>query len=308
MFGSVYLSAHREKGTVYALKSVVREKIDKFMIHESIKNERNLLLNIDNTMIMKLVKTFKDPQRIYFLMEYIHGIDLFDAIREIGVVDNEQAKFFMGCLTLAIEHLAEKKIVHRDLKPENVMVDVDGYAKLIDFGTAKIMKSRTYTIVGTPHYMAPEVIRGKGYNVSVDLWSLGIMLFEFIGAGVPFGEGFEDSYAVYEAVIHQPLRFPKMVTANHPAKPIIMKLLSRNASQRGTADTLKKDVWFRGMDWEALSYHFVKPKYMPKHKQQDPRKVIKGTIESIMLRDEARDPIAPGKGVKPAPAGWDDEF
>jgi len=62
------------------------------------------------------------------------------------------------------------------------------------------------------------------------------------------------------------------------------------------------------MDWEALSYHFVKPKYMPKHKQQDPRKVIKGTIESIMLRDEARDPIAPGKGVKPAPAGWDDEF
>ena len=202
MFGSVYLSAHREKGTIYALKSVVREKIDKFMIHESIKNERNLLLNIDNTMIMKLVKTFKDPQRIYFLMEYIHGIDLFDAIREIGIVDNDQAKFYMGCLTLALEHLAEQNIVHRDLKPENVMVDMNGYAKLIDFGTAKIMKNRTYTILGTPHYMAPEVIRGKGYNVSVDLWSIGIMLFEFIACGVPFGENLEDSYAVYDAVLH----------------------------------------------------------------------------------------------------------
>jgi len=111
-------------------------------------------------MIMKLVKTFKDEDRIYFLMEFIHGIDLFDAIRELDVVDNEQCKFWVGCLTLALEHLAEKKIVHRDLKPENVMVDKKGYAKLIDFGTAKIIENRTYTIIGTPHYMAPEAIRG----------------------------------------------------------------------------------------------------------------------------------------------------
>ena len=139
MFGSVYLCQHKTKETAYAIKSVIRKKIDKYQMHESIKYERNLLLNIDNTMIMKLVKTFKDQRRIYFLMEYIQGIDLFDAIREIGVVDNVQAKFYMGCLTLALEHLAEKNIVHRDLKPENVMVDVNGYAKLIDFGTAKIM-------------------------------------------------------------------------------------------------------------------------------------------------------------------------
>ena len=77
-------------------------------------------------------------------MEYIDGIDLYEAIREIGILDNEQAKFFMGCLTLALEHLAEKNIVHRDLKPENVMVDANGYAKIIDLSCAKIVKNRTY--------------------------------------------------------------------------------------------------------------------------------------------------------------------
>ena len=257
---------------------------------------------------MKLVKTFKDQQRIYFLMEYINGIDLFDAIRELNIVDNEQSKFFMGCLVLALEHLAQKNIVHRDLKPENVMVDNNGYAKLIDFGTAKILKNRTYTIVGTPHYMAPEVIRGKGYSVSVDLWSIGVILYEFIACGCPFGESLEDSYAVYDAVLHQQLRFPKSVPANHPARPVIMKLINRNASARGTATQLKKDKWFANIDWEALSYHFLKPKYKPKSKAINTKNCLKGTVEEVMLRAERNDPNTPGQSKKPSPAGWDKDF
>jgi cGMP-dependent protein kinase len=83
-------------------------------------------------------------------------------------------------MLLALEHLAERRIVHRDLKPENTMVDEDGYPKIIDFGTAKLVKSRTYTIIGTPHYMAPEILTGRGYNTSVDVWSLGAMLYEFL--------------------------------------------------------------------------------------------------------------------------------
>ena len=85
-------------------------------------------------------------------------------------------------------------MIHRDLKPENMMVMPNGYPKLIDFGTAKIVTDRTYTIIGTPHYMAPEVILGKSYDFSVDLWSLGIMLYEFICGGVPFGESLNDAY------------------------------------------------------------------------------------------------------------------
>ena len=81
---------------------------------------------------------------------------------------------------MGLENLTEHNIIHRDLKPENVMVDTDGYARLIDFGTAKVVEGRTYTIVGTPHYMASEVILGKGYSIAADLWSLGIMLYEFV--------------------------------------------------------------------------------------------------------------------------------
>jgi len=98
-------------------------------------------------------------------------------------------------------HLHERNIVYRDLKPENVMVDEMGYPKLIDFGTAKTVTTRTYTIVGTPHYMAPELIIGKGYGLNVDFWSLGIMLYEFICGGVPFGEEEEDPYTIYEIIL-----------------------------------------------------------------------------------------------------------
>jgi cGMP-dependent protein kinase len=131
-------------------------------------------------MILKLIKSFKDEHRVYFLTEFINGIDLFDALRDIGLCRDHEAKFYIICLLLALEHMSERYIVHRDLKPENVIIDEDGYPKLIDFGTAKLVENRTFTMIGTPHYMAPEVLIGKGYTSQVDLWSLGIMLYEFL--------------------------------------------------------------------------------------------------------------------------------
>jgi cGMP-dependent protein kinase len=106
------------------------------------------------------LKSFKDDHRIYFLTEYIKGFDLFDVIRKIGILTNEDSVFYTGCLLLALEYLHERDIAHRDLKPENVMIDEDGYPKLIDFGTSKIIQGRTYSIIGTPTYMAPEMIKG----------------------------------------------------------------------------------------------------------------------------------------------------
>jgi cGMP-dependent protein kinase len=86
-----------------------------------------------------MIKTFKDDERVCFLTEYVEGDDLFDALRKIGLCNDEQAKFYFACLLLILEHLAEKDVVHRDIKPENVMLDRVGYPKLIDFGTAKII-------------------------------------------------------------------------------------------------------------------------------------------------------------------------
>jgi Serine/threonine protein kinase len=102
-------------------------------------------------------------------MEYVKGQDLFDVLMLVQTIREESAKFYVACLLLTIEHLHDRNIVHRDLKPENIMIDDEGYPKLIDFGTAKIVNGRTYTTVGTPHYMAPEIILRNGYGSSIDL-------------------------------------------------------------------------------------------------------------------------------------------
>lgn len=167
-FGSVYLTAHRTKLTLYALKTVLREKVVVYDMYENILLERNVMMQLDHSMVIKLVKTFKDEQRLYFLMEYVRGMDLFDVLRNMGLLKDLDAKFYTACLITIIEHLHERDIIYRDLKPENVMIDEDGYPKLIDFGTAKFIHGRTYTTVGTPHYMAPEIILGSGYSSLVD--------------------------------------------------------------------------------------------------------------------------------------------
>ena len=105
---------------------------------------------------------------------------MWEATREINIFSNEQAQFYIGNLILALEHLAKQSIVHRNLKPENLLVDDEGYIAINDFGAAKIIEERTYTIVGTAYYMAPEVITGKGYSNSCDLWSMGVILYEFV--------------------------------------------------------------------------------------------------------------------------------
>jgi cGMP-dependent protein kinase len=150
MFGNVFLTVHKTKKILYALKTVDRRKIAAFEIQENIVLERKILLELDHIFIMKLVRTFKDQFRLYFLLEYIRGMDLFDVLREIGLLTESDSKFLTACLVVILEHLHERDIIYRDLKPENIVVDEEGYPKLIDFGTSKIIKGRTFTIVGTP--------------------------------------------------------------------------------------------------------------------------------------------------------------
>merc|ERR1712100_112506 len=126
------------------------------------------------------------------LQEVIPGGELHAAIRTIPhVLNRAQGQFYTGSLVLVLESLRNRNIVYRDLKPENVMLDAQGYLKLIDFGIAKKLDEhnrRTFTMIGTPHYMAPEVMRGKGYGTEVDIWSLGVIHFEFVCGFLPFGD------------------------------------------------------------------------------------------------------------------------
>jgi cGMP-dependent protein kinase len=138
-------------------------------------------------------------------MEYLKGKELFYVIRDIGILNKYQAQFYIGSAILAIQYLHEKKYLFRDIKPENIMVLENGYIKLIDFGTATILKDKdkTNSIIGTPQYMAPEVILGDSYSFEVDYWSIGICLYEFCCGVLPFGENEEDPTNIYMSVINE---------------------------------------------------------------------------------------------------------
>lgn len=250
MFGLVHLVVHKDQNRLYALKTIERRKIQKFDLQENLILERNILLQIDHNLILKLVKTFKDEHRVYLLTEYVRGMDLFDVLRKMNEVSNENAKFFICCLVVILEHLHERDIIYRDLKPENIMIDEDGYPKLIDFGISKFVRDRTYTLVGTPHYMAPEIILGKGYGKETDFWSVGVMLYEFLCGGVPFGNDWEDPYMIYQYILQGNLDFPKFVHKLIDAKLLISQLLSKNPETRtgGSIDNLKNHAWFQGFE------------------------------------------------------------
>lgn len=169
MFGKVYLARPQQTLQFYALKAISRKKIDQYAIQEHLLLEKHILLLIDHPFIVKMVRTFKDDKRIYFLLEYVHGLELSMILRHIGLLSNSDSQFYIGSLILVLQYLHERDIIYRDVKPDNIMVDSSGFIKLIDFGTAKQVQGRTYTLVGTYHYMSPEAIVGKGYNKNADL-------------------------------------------------------------------------------------------------------------------------------------------
>uniref|UniRef100_A0A7S4R4M7 cGMP-dependent protein kinase n=1 Tax=Alexandrium monilatum TaxID=311494 RepID=A0A7S4R4M7_9DINO len=207
--GVVRLVRHKKTQMRYALKRVMKQN---GKIPDEVKRECDLLKEADHPFIMTLVNTFETAKSVYILTELITGGELHGAIRTIPtVLSRAHAQFYTGSLIIILEELADKNIVYRDLKPENVMLDQQGYLKLIDFGIAKKLEEgrlRTFTMIGTPHYMAPEVMRGHGYGTEVDLWSLGVMLFEFVCGFLPFADELDDPTEVCTAVLKDPLSFP----------------------------------------------------------------------------------------------------
>jgi cGMP-dependent protein kinase 1 len=311
MFGNVFLVIHKTTKVLYALKTVPRIKINAYDLQESLILERKVLLQLDHIFIMKLVKTLKDSKRLYFVLEYVRGMDLFDVIRKMPVVSENDSRFFTACLVVILQHLHERDIIYRDLKPENVVVDEDGYLKLIDFGTAKIVSGRTYTIVGTPHYMAPEVILRKGYGASVDYWSLGVVLYELLFERVPFADEEEDPMMVYEIVLTARLKYPRGSKPMPELKSMIDQLLNKNPALRmGSGfEKLKTHPWFARLDWDQLLSKRIKAPYIPAVKKLNLDRALehsssRGLDVKIGLEEDCDLPDTPSK----AQDGWDDEF
>ena len=175
----VYVKRNRTQR--YAMKMLKKENIVKMKQVEHTINEKRILCSIDFPFIVKLVYSFKDTSNLYMVLEYVSGGEMFTHLRKIGKYSEENACFYASQIVLTFEYLHYLNIVYRDLKPENVLYDANGYVKITDFGFAKIIKDRTWTLCGTPEYLAPEIILSRGYNKAVDWWALGVLIYEMAG-------------------------------------------------------------------------------------------------------------------------------
>eukprot|EP01066_Platyproteum_vivax_P015984 Platyproteum_vivax@DN6982_c0_g1_i1.p1 len=266
-FGTVKLVRHKGTGTRYALKCVSRQTVLDLNQQDNIRLEREIMAGNDHPFIIHLVKTYKDRAFVYFLTELATGGELYDAIRKLGLLKKSSSQFYLGSMVLAIEYLHERNIIFRDLKPENILLDNQGYIKLIDFGCAKKLVGRSYTLVGTPHYMAPEVILGKGYTLSADVWAFGVCLFEFMCGPLPFGNDCEDQLEVFRDVLTAKLVFPSYFS-DPAVMAFIKRLLSRvpelriGCSANGFKD-IKEHTFFAGFDWDSLLGRQLEPPLLP---------------------------------------------
>lgn len=264
-FGTVFLVKDDIKNRLFALKVMLKENIQKYELQSFVDLETQILTNLDNDMVLKLVKNIEDPLRIYLLMEYVRGSCMFDAIREMNLLSESDSRFYIACLIVILEYLHDRDVVYRDLKPENIIIDEQGYPKLIDFGCSKILQGRTYTVVGTPHYMAPEIIIGKGYSFQVDYWSLGVILYELLFGTVPFGYDQDDPYYIYESILQRRLVFSNSIRTTQRVQDLIEQLLSLNPVVRngGSGERLKQNSWFSGQDWDTVYSKEINPPHIP---------------------------------------------
>ena len=267
-FGSVNLVKNKKNKYTYAIKALDLEQIKKENLESCVEVERDVLLKIDHPFIMKMVKYLKNETYIFFINEYIKGKELWEVIRDIGLLNKEQTQFYGASILLAMDYLHKQKIIYRDLKPENVMVNVKGYIKVIDFGTVKEIQDRTSTIIGTSHYMAPEITKGEGYSFQVDIWSVAICMYEFFCGKLPFGEEYDDPMDIYRAVSKEELTFPNFV---HDDKfmQLMVKMLKKNPTNRlWKFKQIKQDPYFADFDWNKLMSLSYPPPYMIKMKEE----------------------------------------
>lgn len=177
-FGKVYLALL--DGKSFALKMLHKKKIIELKQIDHIKNEKNILASVDHPFVVNLIEAFQDKMNLYLVFDFVQGGEIFRLLRKENVFPNDVALFYIAEITLALQYLHDRQIAYRDLKPENLLIGSEGHLRITDFGFAKKIEDRSYTLCGTPEYLAPEIIMGQGHNQGVDWWALGILLYEML--------------------------------------------------------------------------------------------------------------------------------
>ena len=213
-FGRVRLCKHKKNNKIYVMKILKKYEIIKQKQIDHVYSEFNILSVLNHPFIVKLIGlNFEDPSYLYFILEYIQGGELFTLLRTKNTFPVEQAKFYIAHIITIFEYLHSKNIIYRDLKPENILINKNGYLKLTDFGFAKYLDNeKTYTLCGTPEYLAPEIILNKGHGKAVDWWTMGILLYEMLVGIDPFSD--DDPMKTYQKIIKGKINYPKEIDKN----------------------------------------------------------------------------------------------
>ena len=266
-FGKVCLVEYLPTHETYAMKSL---KKDLLIEQEQIENtllEKEILQTIDYPLLCGLVFCFQTEERIYFVMPFLSGGELFQHLRKFRTFDEEKVRFYGAQIALALEYLHSKGIVYRDLKPENILMDDQGYLKLADFGMAKKLKDdeKAMSFCGTPEYLAPEIITMEGHDKNADWWSFGILLFEMLCGLPPFYV--ENLDKMYELIKNSSVKFPKRINLSEEAKDVIRKLLEKNPKKRlgsqNGIEEIKKHPFFASLDFDAIVEKKIKAPFIP---------------------------------------------
>uniref|UniRef100_A0A3Q4MKZ8 protein kinase C n=1 Tax=Neolamprologus brichardi TaxID=32507 RepID=A0A3Q4MKZ8_NEOBR len=268
-FGKVLLSEYKKTGSQYAIKAlkkgdiVARDEVESLMCEKRIFEIVN---GSHHPFLVNLFACFQTPEHVCFVMEYTAGGDLMMHIHA-DVFSEQRAVFYSACVVLGLQFLHDHKIVYRDLKLDNLLLDTEGYVKIADFGLCKEgmgYGDRTSTFCGTPEFLAPEVLTDTSYTRAVDWWGLGVLVYEMLVGESPFPG--DDEEEVFDSIVNDEVRYPRFLTTE--AIGIMRRLLRRNPERRlgsgeKDAEEVKKQPFFRVMDWEALLQRKVPPPFVP---------------------------------------------
>ena len=266
-YGKVCLVEFKQTKELFAMKSLKKNVLlDEDQV-ESTLLEKNILQSLDYPFLVGMVFCFQTEERVYFVLPFIQGGELFQHLRKYKYFPEKNVKFYAAIIGLSLDYLHKKGIVYRDIKPENILIERDGYLKLIDFGMAKILKDdeKTNSFCGTPEYLAPEIITGEGHNRMADWWSYGTLVYEMLFGLPPFFN--ENVETMYELITNKELRFPKKFNVSDDAKDLLRKLLIKKQNERfginGGFEEIKKHPFFKDIDFKALEEKKIDAPFKP---------------------------------------------
>lgn len=263
-YGAVFLVRDKHTFIYHAMKAVDKEQA---VLKKDVKQlmvEKRIMQSVNFYFVEGVEYVCKDNCYIYFIMPFEAGGELYQQIKKLGSLSEPLVIWYAAQVVLALEYLHNIGICHRDVKPENIFLNESGYAKLGDMGLSKVLKKKTWTLCGTPEYIAPEIVLSKGYGFSVDWWALGILIFEMTAGHPPFTH--QNPMILYDKILSGRYKPSENMTSH--CKSIVKGLLATDPNKRlGSAKygvyDIKAHEWFDNTDWNALLHRKLLPPFIP---------------------------------------------